>query len=183
MYQQSPPLSGFTDRITVLQGEARVECGRNVILTTVLGSCIACCLFDPVARVGGMTHFLLSEPQAGSSTVADAHYGIYLMEVMINKMMARGAIKSRMKAHIYGGANMHAGMSRIGDANARFAREFLETEMIDLVRSDVGGTNARRVEFDPVMGRARCRVVEPVAAPPVQPCARRPESSGDVELF
>lgn len=188
----SPPSSVFSPqlrvnppqiRTTVMQGQAIVGTQPSEILTTVLGSCIACCLFDPVTRVGGMNHFLLSEPREGAGCVGDEHYGLYLMEVLINQMMTKGALKSRMKAHIYGGANMHAGMTRIGDANAAFARRFLEEERIELARSDVGGDTARRVDFDPVLGRTRCRVVEPVAAPSPTPIMRPPTSRGDVELF
>lgn len=182
MFQNSSPISNAARR-TVIQGEVLIGSGRNEILTTVLGSCIACCLYDPMARVGGMNHFLLAEPHGGASQPADEHYGLYLMELLINQMMAKGAIKSRMKAHIYGGANMHAGMTRIGDANARFAKTFLLEEGIELVRSDVGGNSARRVDFDPVLGRARCRIVEPVAAPAPKPIIRAPSGSGDVELF
>lgn len=175
----APPL-----RITVMQGQVRVGSGQPEILTTVLGSCIACCLYDPVAQVGGMNHFLLAEPTGGGrGVIADETYGLYLMELLVNEMMKRGAVKKRMKAHLYGGANMHAGMTRIGDANARFARQFLQDEGIPVVRCDTGGEAARRVDFDPVLGRTRCRTVEPVAAPAPTPVERPRRSSGDVELF
>lgn len=174
---------GKSLRITVMQGHVYVGTGQNEVLTTVLGSCIACCLYDPVARVGGMNHFLLAEPSPGSGTVADRHYGIFLMELLINQMMTRGGVKSRMKAHMYGGANMRTGMTRIGDANARFTENFLREENIPLVRKDVGGEIARRVEFDPVMGRTRCRIVESVTAPAVKPVALPTSCDGEVELF
>ncbi len=170
-------------RITVMQGQVYVGTGRPEILTTVLGSCIACCLYDPAARVGGMNHFLLGEPSPDSGTVADQNYGIHLMELLINQMMTRGGVKSRMKAHIYGGANMHSGMTRIGDANAQFARNFLAAENIPLLRSDTGGESARRVDFDPVLGRVRCRTMAPVAAPEARPVVRVRADDGEVELF
>lgn len=181
--QYNPELSvGSPDRITVMQGQVYVGTGAPEILTTVLGSCIACCLYDPIARVGGMNHFLLAEPSPGSGTVADQNYGIFLMELLINQMMTRGGVKSRMKAHIYGGGNMHAGMTRIGDANARFALNFLADEGIPVVRQDIGGENARRVDFDPVLGRTRCRHVEKVAVPAPKPISQ-PAHGGDLELF
>lgn len=182
--RHSPELSiGSPTRITVMQGQAYVGTGAPEVLTTVLGSCIACCLYDPIARVGGMNHFLLAEPTPGSGTVADQNYGIFLMELLINQMMTRGGVKSRMKAHIYGGGNMHAGMTRIGDANARFALNFLADEGIPVVRQDVGGDSARRVDFDPIMGRTRCRHVEKVAAPAPRPIAQPAMNGGDLELF
>ncbi|MDQ4421177.1 chemotaxis protein CheD [Sphingobium sp. DEHP117] len=174
---------GSPTRITVMQGQVYVGTGAPEILTTVLGSCIACCLYDPIARVGGMNHFLLAEPTPGSGTVADQNYGIFLMELLINQMMTRGGVKSRMKAHIYGGGNMHAGMTRIGDANARFAQNFLADEGIPVMRQDIGGDTARRVDFDPVLGRTRCRHVEKVAAPVSKPVSQPATSGGELELF
>lgn len=175
-----PPL----ERITVLQGQALVSASSHEEFTTVLGSCVATCLYDPQARVGGMNHFLLAEPPAGSSaTEIDEHYGVFLMELLINQMLARGAAKCRLRAHLYGGANMRSGMAPIGSRNALFARRFLAEEGIVLVREDLGGGNARRVDFRPAAGRVRCRSVEPAMAPAIRPTARPPLSGGDVELF
>lgn len=182
--QINPELAiGSPKRITVMQGQVYVGTGAPEILTTVLGSCIACCLYDPVARVGGMNHFFLAEPTPNSGTIADQNYGIFLMELLINQMMTRGGVKSRMKAHVYGGGNMHAGMTRIGDANALFALNFLTEEGIPVVRQDVGGESARRVDFDPVLGRTRCRHVEKMAAPAAKPIAQPAGRGGDLELF
>ncbi len=113
-------------RITVMQGAVEVTDEDGVMLTTVLGSCIAACLFDPIAKVGGMNHFLLAEPEhhEGQPATFDEHFGLYLMELLVNRMMQAGAIKSRMRAHIYGGANIHKQMRAIGSVNAAFAERF-----------------------------------------------------------
>lgn len=183
MNMLSPSSDFVTERRPVMQGEARVSGDPRIEMTTVLGSCIASCLFDPIAQVGGMNHFLLSEPRfARSDQGVDEHYGVYLMEILINDMLRRGAIKSRLRAHLYGGANLHRGMSDIGAANAAFARRFLSAEGIALVREDVGGIQARRVDFRPAHGQARCRFVEAVAPPAPAP-TRPARSLGDVELF
>ncbi|WP_066651424.1 MULTISPECIES: chemotaxis protein CheD [Sphingomonas] len=166
-------------RLTVMQGQARVSGDPRVELTTVLGSCIACCLFDPTSNVGGMNHFLLSEPKGGRGV--DEHYGAYLMEVLINEMLAYGASRMALRAHLYGGANMHSGMTRIGSANAAFAVNFLEQERIPLVRSSLGGVRARRADFRPAHGQARFRFVDESFAP--QPTPTPAASRGDVELF
>lgn len=174
-----------TRRVTVMQGQALASADHHEIFTTVLGSCISTCMFDPVARVGGMNHFLLSEPPANRGrNHVDEHYGAYLMEVLINEMLRLGALKSRMKAHLYGGANMHSGMAQIGTANVHFAERFLEQERIPVVHAHVGGVEARRVDFMPALGRARCRTVAATAVPapaPVKQASR--DTSGDVELF
>lgn len=168
-------------RITVTQGQARVSANRRVELTTVLGSCVACCLFDASSGVGGMNHFLLAEPPGG--TGVDEHYGVYLMEVLINEMLAHGAARQAIRAHLYGGATMFSDLARIGDANIRFAENFLTSERIPLAKSSLGGTQARRLDFRPARGQARCLLVDDVMAPKTAPMARPHQASGDVELF
>ncbi len=171
-------------RITVLQGQICVSGDTNVEFGTVLGSCVSSCLFDSVAQIGGMNHFLLAEPPANHTPgQVDVHYGVYLMELLINEMLSRGAIKQRIRAHLYGGANLRAGMAPIGTANAAFARTFLDREHIPLLREDLGGTCARRVDFRPATGQVRCRTVESTLAPDLKPASRTDRRSGDVELF
>lgn len=171
-------------RITVLQGQARVSGKPSDELTTILGSCVATCLFDPVAKVGGMNHFLLPEPpHSHDPAEVDVHYGVYLMEILINDMLRQGAGKAQLRAHLYGGANLRAGMAPIGTANAAFARSFLERERIPLLREDLGGGNARRIEFRPATGQVRCRVVENRLAHEAPPAPRPAHGGGDVELF
>jgi len=171
-------------RITVLQGQVRVSDDPGTELGTVLGSCVASCLFDPEARVGGMNHFLLAEPPASHDrSEVDVHYGVYLMELLINEMLSQGAVKQRIRAHLYGGAHLRAGMAPIGSANAAFARSFLSQERIPLMREDLGGICARRVDFRPATGQVRCRTVENTLAPEIKPVTRTDRTSGDVELF
>src|ERR1700740_2760327 len=159
MYMDPKPKeAGPPTGVTVMQGMVETSADQSVVLTTVLGSCIAACLFDPIARVGGMNHFLLAEPSS-SQVNADTHYGIYLMELLINTMLKQGASKSRMKAHIYGGGNIHKNMQPIGQRNSELAERFLNTENIMITHRDVGGTNARRVDFLAASGKARCRHV------------------------
>lgn len=175
----NPPL----ERVTVMQGQALASASPTIEYSTVLGSCVATCLFDPEARIGGMNHFLLSEPPANAGTKVDEHYGVYLMELLVNQMLSQGARKSKLKAHLYGGANVNRNMMRIGTMNADFAREFLRREGIALMREDLGGSNARRVDFRPASGQVRLRTVEDRFAPPVQPTPRPTVARGDVELF
>ena len=131
-----------------------------------------------------MKHFLLAEPPAShSDCVVDEHYGVYLMELLINEMLKNGAIKSRLRAHLYGGSNLRAGMMPIGSATANFACTFLEREGIPLVKSDLGSNTARRVDFRAAAGKARCRIVEAAIVPETRPAPRPAASSGDIELF
>lgn len=184
MSHHSPRPAAAVTRINILQGQARVSAGPRVEFTTVLGSCVATCLFDPQEEVGGMNHFLLAEPPASVAPGDfDEHYGVYLMEMLINEMLAHGASKSRLRAHLYGGANLNSGLARIGTRNAEFARQFLANERITVVREDLGGTNARRVDFRPARGQVRCRTAENTLVPDTRPSIRPPIFRGDVELF
>lgn len=169
-------------RFPIVQGEYRVVAEPGVMITTLLGSCIAVCLRDPVVRVGGMNHFLLSEPNPDSLVdEADMHcYGIHAMELLINEIMKLGGLRSRMRAQLYGGANVVAGLGGIGHDNAAFARRFLETEGIAIGHADTGGRQARKVEFLPFEGKARCTLVAehvPIVKPPAF------ASGGELELF
>lgn len=168
-------------RITIIQGEFHVATEPDVLIGTLLGSCVAICLHDATARVGGMNHFLLGEP-SGNERIAEAdqqRYGIHAMELLFNAMMRKGAVRSRLRAHLYGGANIVAGLGQIGSSNAAFARRFIATEGIELGRSELGGTAARRVEFLPHLGKVRSWLVAD-RVPDVRPVAR---AGGDLELF
>ena len=109
-------------------------------------------------------------------------YGVHAMELLINAMMARGAVRGRMRAHLYGGATMVAGLGSIGSANAAFAERFVRTEGIAIGHVDTGGTRARKVEFQPYEGRARAIFVAE-APPPVVAPAPALAGGGDLELF
>ncbi|MEO0464736.1 MAG: chemotaxis protein CheD [Pseudomonadota bacterium] len=172
------------ERITVVQGEAHASTKPGVEMNTVLGSCVATCLYDPIARVGGMNHFLLAEPpKSAAAETLDSNYGLYLMELLINKMLGLGAVKSRMKGRLYGGANINPDLGAIGSDNAAFARSFLSQEGIITVFEDMEGSQARRIHFRPAAGLVRCVKVAPLAAPKDKPLVRPQSAIGTVELF
>jgi len=178
------PSANTVKKLTVIQGEAHASYDTQVEMNTILGSCVATCLFDPVARIGGMNHFLLAEPpESARGDGFDNNYGLYLMELLINEMLQLGAAKSRLKGRLYGGANINAELGAIGSANAAFAREFLAREGIENVFEDLEGKRARRIQFRPASGLVRCREVEPVAAPKDKPLVRPQSALGNVELF
>lgn len=168
-------------RVSIIQGEHRVLAEPDVMLSTILGSCVAVCLHDPVARIGGMNHFLLGEPTEGHMLKPEEmqRYGVHAMELLINAMMQAGAARERMCGHLYGGANIIAGLGSIGSSNADFARRFMATEGLPIRHCDLGGTSARKVEFLPFVGKVRAITV--TDAPPEQK-PQRPVTN-DIELF
>lgn len=143
-------------RVNIIQGEYKVSTDPDVVLTTILGSCVAACIRDPVAGVGGMNHFLLPGSVEALAAGGDAtRYGVHLMELLINGLLKQGARKDRMEAKIFGGAKTIASFSNVGAQNAAFAEQFLRDERIQLVGSSTGGDHGRKLEYWPISGRAR----------------------------
>jgi len=136
------------------------------VLETLLGSCVAVCLFDPRRRIGGMNHILLPE---GSDDVRSARFGIHAMELLINQLMQQGADRASLVAKAFGGACVFAGMStvKIGTMNAEFVREFLHIEQIPLVAQRLGGTHAVHVYFHTDTGKAIVRTVDGSTLPKI----------------
>lgn len=169
--------------IHVVQGECRVSADPGVVLTTTLGSCVAACIRDPVARVGGMNHFLLPEGPDGEGLLS-LRYGAFSMELLINGLLAKGARRERLEAKLFGGSRLSEALSDVGGRNAAFARDFLHREGIPVRAESLGGPRARKVQYWPVSGRARqlllarAETMTLQLAPP-----RRPTGGGDVELF
>lgn len=143
--------------VTVLQGECRVSNDPKVIFSTVLGSCVAVCLYDPVTKVGGMNHFLL--PGSGSNSQGDLRYGVHSMELLINDLFKYGAERSTLLAKLFGGAAIVKQRSGIGESNASFARSFLQREGINCLARSLGGSTARRIRFQPTTGEVQHRSV------------------------
>lgn len=170
-------------RIHVGQGEHHVTSDTDVMLTTILGSCVAMCLRDPAAGVGGMNHFLLPEG-AGAGTDAGRRYGAYAMELLINDILKAGGRRDRLEAKLFGGGRMFDSLKDVGRANADFAEKFLQDEGIPVVGGSLRGQGGRRLHYWPVAGRALQRAVTdnhvPVPAPVRAPA---PPVGGMLELF
>jgi len=122
---------------------------RDITIVTVLGSCVSTCLRDPVAKVGGMNHFMLPDRGgARDSPVSEpARYGAHAMEMLINNLLSIGAARDRLEAKIFGAGRVLPGLSDVGARNAEFAIEYLARERISLLAQDVGGEHARKIYF------------------------------------
>lgn len=176
-------LSAPERSILVAQGEFEVASGHGVVLTTLLGSCVAACIWDEEHGVGGMNHIVLPDLKSGDMQRDFA--GINAMELLINGIIKRGGRRDYLQAKLFGGASMIAGLSTVGMRNAEFASGFLEREGIPCLSTSLGGESGRRIKFWPATGRARQKlmpkdtIVDEVARP-VTP----PKSGGnDLELF
>jgi chemotaxis protein CheD len=186
-------LSGSANakRLHVVQGEYAVSDDPDVMMGTILGSCVAACVCDPVAGVGGMNHFLLPGDQEGAARGGGhqaLRYGVQSMELLLNALYRMGARRERLEVKLFGGARVIDGLSDVGQQNAAFAERFLKAEGIALRGGSLRGEQARRVQFWPVSGRVRQmalidpgrQVFEAERAKPVPAVAA---DDGDLELF
>ena len=140
------------DAVKVLPGEYFVS-SEDLVIMTVLGSCISACIWDGRARAGGMNHFMLPD---GDSVDGFGRYGSYAMELLINEMLKRGARRESMQAKVFGGAAVMAGFTtmNVGERNTKFVLDYLTTERIPVVSQDVLDIHPRKVCFFPVTGKA-----------------------------
>lgn len=140
------------DAVKVLPGEYFVS-NEELVIMTVLGSCISACLWDGKARAGGMNHFMLPDGDTGDGF---GRYGSYAMELLINEMLKKGARRESMQAKIFGGAQVMAGFTtmNVGERNTNFVIEYLAMERIPIVSADVLDIHPRKVCFFPVSGKA-----------------------------
>ncbi len=168
--------------ISVIQGEYAVSDQPNVTMSTVLGSCIAACLYDQNRRVGGMNHFLLPEAKTGDGQ--NVKYGAYLMELLINDLLKMGAQRHHLRAKLVGGGKMSQLLGDVGAKNIEFGRRYLINEGIPIDWESMGGVQARRVHFYPTTGELKEKFVQndaQIDKPAV--VARRPKRQSNVELF
>lgn len=168
---------------------------EDIMLVTVLGSCVAACVRDTVTGIGGMNHFMLpddGESERNRILSASMRYGAYAMEMLINELIKLGARRERLEAKVFGGGAVLAGMTtlNIGDRNANFVLRYLEMEQIRVTAQDLLGPHPRKVCFLPRTGRVMVRKLgdrgDPAIAQREQAYAQRlraREVRGSVELF
>ncbi|MBE5317410.1 MAG: chemoreceptor glutamine deamidase CheD [Xanthomonadales bacterium] len=130
---------------------------RDIALSTVLGSCVAACMRDPVLRIGGMNHFML--PDGGDVDDTSARYGSYAMELLINELLKAGARRERLEAKVFGGGNVLKSFTTnpVGTRNAEFVIAYLKAERIPVVAQDLGSIHPRKVWYIPATGKVLVR--------------------------
>jgi chemotaxis receptor (MCP) glutamine deamidase CheD len=162
-----------------------------MVISTLLGSCVGACLFDPAAGIGGMTHFML--PCQQTESLKSARYGIHAMEMLINEIMKLGGDRRRIRAKVFGGANVltltHWPWD-VGRRNIEFIRTFLETDGIPIVAERLGGRRPLRVFFLTNTGKAfvkEVRLRKSIEMSEIQLLAQEKQkleqSSNDIVLF
>ncbi|MDX9706767.1 MAG: chemoreceptor glutamine deamidase CheD [Azospira sp.] len=147
-----------TRAIKILPGEYYAT-DSDIVLVTVLGSCIAACIRDTGNGIGGMNHFMLPDEGSRSVVSSSARYGTYAMEVLINHLLKAGARRNRLEAKVFGGGAVLSSLlsSNVGERNAEFVLKFLKTERIPVVAKDLLDAYPRKVYYFPRPGRVLVR--------------------------
>jgi len=151
------------DAAKILPGEYYVT-ARSMLLVTVLGSCVSACMRDPVAGIGGMNHFMLPEGDNHNPLSSSARYGGYAMEVLINQLIKMGATRNRLEAKVFGGGSVLRGFTtqNVGQRNSEFVLDYLETERIRVVASDLRDIYPRKVYYFTGTGRVLVKKLKQV---------------------
>jgi chemotaxis protein CheD len=149
--------------VKILPNEYYVTSGEDLMLSTVLGSCVSACIHDPVTKVGGMNHFMLPEGDSTSPASATMRYGSFAMEVLINELLKAGADRGRLEAKVFGGGAVLSAMQQmnIGERNGIFVLNYLKTEGIPVRAQDLGDVHARRINYFPRSGKVMVRRMAP----------------------
>jgi len=177
----------------LMPGEYYVT-AHDMVLVTVLGSCVTACIRDRLSGIGGMNHFMLPEVRQDEDNPVSpsARYGAYAMEVLINSLIGLGAHRTLLEAKLFGGGNVLPGMTKlnIGQRNADFALRFLSAEKIRVVAQDLIDVYPRKVYFFPQSGKVLVKKLrnihnETIYARETEYKARIAEDglAGDIELF
>lgn len=132
------------------------------IVSTILGSCVAVCLFDPVLQIGGINHYLL--PFWNKEGLPTPKYGNVAIQRLVEKMIALGSNKKHLEAKIFGGAsqfeNSNSTMLNVGQRNIQIAIDLLNKENIRILGKDVGNSQGRRVLYMTNLGKVKVRMIQ-----------------------
>lgn len=137
------------DRVQVyLHAGQLFAASTPTVISTVLGSCVAVCLHDPVARVGGMNHYLLP---LHVDREHSPRFGTVAIPALVEAMVKAGAARAKIVAKVFGGASVIAAAGargrRLGEENALLAMRLLEEAHIPVLDHDVGGSRGRKLVF------------------------------------
>jgi chemotaxis protein CheD len=149
--------------VKLLPGEYYVT-SEDIVLTTVLGSCVAACIRDSTSGIGGMNHFMLPDEAdpASRDSAASMRYGAYAMEVLLDRLFKAGAKRERLEAKVFGGGAVLANMTllNVGERNADFVLRYLGAERVRIAAQDLRGKLPRRINFFPLTGRVAVRKLQ-----------------------
>lgn len=147
--------------VKLFPGEFYITPKADEVLVTVLGSCVAACIRDPLAGIGGMNHFMLPQNRSGGwgNELRSARFGNFAMEKLINELIKAGALRERMEVKVFGGGNVTDTSNAVGSDNAEFVLRYLQAEGLRCAAQDLGGLLPRRIHYYPASGRVVRRLL------------------------
>lgn len=162
--------------VHILGGQSAISEHPETVFITVLGSCVSACIYDAESGIGGMNHFILPTGGYQDKPERQQRYGDVAMRSLVDAVSGRGSRRRALKAKLYGGRTRCPNGEDIGALNATFAREFLQSEGIDVVDENLGDDLARWVTFHPASGRVWLKVTEDIGLhlPATKMMAQRP---------
>ncbi|MET0868323.1 MAG: chemoreceptor glutamine deamidase CheD [Pseudorhodoplanes sp.] len=147
--------------VKVFPGEFYMTQNPGETLVTVLGSCVAACIRDPLRGIGGMNHFMLPQGRSGGwgTDAQSTRYGNFAMEKLINELMKAGCDRDQLEIKLFGGGNVTESSITVGTDNAEFALRYLQAEGLRCVAQDLGGRFPRRIHYAPSTGKVVRRLL------------------------
>ena len=130
-------------------------------VSTILGSCVAVCLYDSILKVGGINHYML--PFWNGQGLASPKYGNIAIEKLVEKMLSLGSKKTNIRAKVFGGGEVidtNISQFHIGERNIKLAMEMLEELRIPIVAKSVGGKLGRKIEYYTLTGEVKQRYID-----------------------
>lgn len=141
--------------VKVFPGEYSLTRDPEEVLVTVLGSCVAACIRDPLMNIGGMNHFMLAHSHSGGwgEDSKSTRFGNFAMEKLINELIKAGCARERMEIKVFGGGNVTDTSNAIGTDNAEFVLRYLAAEGLRCAAQDLGGSYPRRIHYHAATGK------------------------------
>jgi chemotaxis protein CheD len=139
--------------VKVMAGEHYITRQPEEMLVALLGSSLAVCIRDPIARLGGMSHFLLPVQSSGPRDVVSLRFGERTMERLIDDLEEAGAERQRFEIKLFGGGNLPDGVDNLGHRTADFVELYMKAVGLPVVAHQLRGELPRRIHYFPVTGR------------------------------
>jgi chemotaxis protein CheD len=190
-FTRHPGHDGHETRVRINPGGHYVTSRGREMLVTVLGSCVAACIRDPFAKIGGMNHFMLPQSDNGAWGIASAslRFGNFAMERLINDILSNGGSRQNLEIKVFGGASIIGNGAQVGLRNADFVETYLREEGLPIAAANLRGAHARCIHYFPRNGLVRM-----LEMPLVEPDVARIETNyvarlgmepvaGSIELF
>jgi chemotaxis protein CheD len=140
--------------VKILPGDHYVSHAVDEVLSTVLGSCISACIYDPKTKRGGMNHFMLPKSDSGAwgGSSAGMRFGNFAMEVLINEILTLGRKRTDLEVKIFGGGKIMGDIMGVGDKNIAFINDYVRFENLHVTQKSLGERFARRLFYFPATG-------------------------------